>query len=131
LVGCVIGGIELDSHNFNVATINEIVKRTVRRSSMGPTWNCAARIFASTPVTGWQYSKTESGTDSHQNGRQSGHYRAGTIYSELRILSNSLQAATRESGGDSSCIFCLQLSASLSIKGCASLLSESLPYMFL
>ena len=36
MVCCVLGGIELDSHKFNVATINEIVKRTARRSCMGP-----------------------------------------------------------------------------------------------
>ncbi len=80
-------------------------------------------------MPGWQdYPKTVSGTDS-QDGSQSGM--AGSPHSALRIRLNFSQVATSESGGDSSCLFSLQLSASLSIKGWTSFNSEILPYVVL
>jgi len=56
---------------------------------------------------------------------------AGFSHSALRIRLNSSQVATSESGGDSSCSFSLQLSASLSIKGWTPFSSEILTYVVL
>jgi len=56
---------------------------------------------------------------------------AGSPHSALRIRLNFSQVATGEPGGDSSCLFSLQLSASLSIKGWTPFSSEILTYVVL
>ena len=56
---------------------------------------------------------------------------AGFPHSALRIRLNSSQVAASESGGDSSCLFSLRLSASLLIKGWTSFSSEILTYVVL